>query len=78
MSDGEEILSRRPAGADLRAGALTAERRTRSRSLRGLILVRTTSARTDDDRLTLPPMSPATASAKPSVQQVNAVRDSAQ
>jgi hypothetical protein len=62
---------------DLRAGAPAAERRTRSRSLRGPILARTASACTDDDRLRLPPISSAPASAKPSVQQVNAIRDAA-
>src|SRR5262249_36606469 len=45
---------------DLRAGAPAAERRTRSRSLRGPILARTASPRTDDDdRLRLPSTSPA-------------------
>ena len=44
---------------DLRAGAPAAERRTRSRSLRGPILARTASSRTDDDdRLRLPTISP--------------------
>src|SRR6516165_7029011 len=44
---------------DLRAGAPAAERRTRSRSLRGPILARIASPRTnDDDRLRLPPISP--------------------
>jgi hypothetical protein len=70
----EEILSRQRAGAhclaqlgryhqgtmDLRAGAPAAERSARSRSLRGPILARTESPRTDDDdRLRLPPISPA-------------------
>src|SRR6266568_5587326 len=69
----EEILSRQPAGKDgpaylgghhqgtmdLRAGSPTAERRTRSRSLRGTILARPSSPCThDDDRVRLPPASP--------------------
>ena len=69
----EEILSRQPArrdgpahlgrhhqGAmDLRAGSSAAERRTRSRSLRGTILARPSpSCAHDDDRLRLPPASP--------------------
>ena len=45
---------------DLRAGSPTAERRTRSRSLRGTILARPSpSCAHDDDRLRLPPASPA-------------------
>src|SRR6266704_5822238 len=70
----EETLSRQPAGKDgpahlgghhqgamdLRAGSPAAERRTRSRSLRGSILARTASSRAhDDDRLRFPPVSPA-------------------
>src|SRR6266498_3077432 len=70
----EEILSRQPAGKDrpahlgghhqgtmdLRAGSPAAERRTRSRSLRGPILARPASSRAhDDDRLRFPPVSPA-------------------
>ncbi len=70
----EEILSRQPAGKDrpahlgghhqgamdLRAGSPAAERRTRSRSLRGPILARPSpSCAHDDDRLRLPPASPA-------------------
>ena len=70
----EEILSRQPAGEDrpahlgghhqgamdLRAGSPAAERRTRSRSLRGTILARpSSSCAHDDDRLRLPPASPA-------------------
>ena len=69
----EEILSRQPAGEDgpahlgghhqgamdLRAGSPTAERRTRSRSLRGTILARPSpSCAHDDDRICLPPASP--------------------
>src|SRR6476619_3909525 len=69
----EEILSRQPAGKDgpahlgghhqgemdLRAGSPTAERRTRSRSLRGTILARPSpSCAHDDDRICLPPASP--------------------
>src|SRR6266542_3328780 len=69
----EEILSRQPAGKDgpthlgghhqgamdLRAGSPAAERRTRSRSLRGTILARPSpSCAHDDDRLRLPPASP--------------------
>src|SRR5262249_39768730 len=69
----EEILSRQPAGKggpthlgghhqgamDLRAGSPAAERRTRSRSLRGTILARPTpSCAHDDDRVRLPPASP--------------------
>ena len=69
----EEILSRQPAGEDgpahlgghhqgemdLRAGSPTAERRTRSRSLRGTILARPSpSCANDDDRICLPPASP--------------------
>src|SRR5215467_3021009 len=68
----EEILSRQPAGKDgpthlgghhqgamdLRAGSPAAERRTRSRSLRGAILARPTpSCADDDDRVRLPPAS---------------------
>ena len=70
----EEILSRQPAdedrpahprghhqGAlDLRAGSPAAERRTRSRPLRGPILAGpASSCAHDDDRLRLPPVSPA-------------------
>src|SRR5256886_4346473 len=70
----EEILSRQPAGEDepahlgerhqgamdLRAGSPATERRTRSRSLRGPILARTSpSCAHDDDRLRVPPISPA-------------------
>ena len=70
---GEEILSRQPAGKDgpahlgghhqgtmdLRAGSPTAERRTRSRSLRGTILARPSpSCAYDHDRVRLPPVSP--------------------
>src|SRR5215469_10572456 len=70
----EEILSRQPAGKDgpthlgghhqgamdLRAGSPAAERRTWSRSLRGTILARPTpSCAHDDDRVRLPPASPA-------------------
>src|SRR5712671_3069682 len=70
----EEILSRQPAGEgrpahlsghhqgamDLRAGSPTTERRTRSRSLRGTVLARPSpSCAHDDDRLRLPPASPA-------------------
>ena len=70
----EEILSRQPAGEDgpahlgerhqgamdLRAGSPATERRTRSRSLRGPILARTSpSCAHDDDRLRFPPISPA-------------------
>src|SRR5262249_28759111 len=69
----EETLSRQPAGKDgpahlgghhqgamdLRAGSPAAERRTRSRSLRGTILARPSpSCAHDDDRLRLPPASP--------------------
>ncbi len=69
----EEILSRQPAGEDgpahlggqhqgamdLRAGSPTAERRTRSRSLRGTILARPSpSCPHDDDCICLPPASP--------------------
>src|SRR5437763_6300654 len=69
----EEILSRQPAGEDrpahlgghhqgamdLRAGPPTAERRTRSRSLRRTVLARPSpSCAHDDDRLRLPPASP--------------------
>src|SRR6266481_5088577 len=69
----EETLSRQPAGkdgpahlsghhqgaVDLRAGSPTAERRTRSRSLRGPIMARPSpSCAHDDDRLRLPPASP--------------------
>src|SRR6266699_6219625 len=69
----EETLSRQPAGKDgpahlgghhqgamdLRAGSPAAERRTRSRSLRGTILARPSPSRAhDDDRLRLPPASP--------------------
>src|SRR4029078_4799053 len=69
----EEILSRQPAGEDgpahlgghhqgemdLRADSPTAERRTRSRSLRGTILARPSpSCAHDDDRICLPPASP--------------------
>src|SRR6187397_2813849 len=69
----EEILSRQPAGKngpahlgghhqgamDLRAGSPAAERRTRSRSLRGTILARPSpSCANDDDRICLPPASP--------------------
>src|SRR6202030_1647808 len=69
----EEILSRQAAGKeglthlgshhqsamDLRAGSPTAERRTRSRSLRGTILARPSpSCAHDDDRICLPPASP--------------------
>ena len=69
----EEILSRQPAGKDgpahlgghhqgtmdLRAGSPTAERRTRSRSLRGTILARPSpSCAHDNDRVRLPPVSP--------------------
>src|SRR4030088_2003540 len=69
----EKILSRQPAGKDgpahlgghyqgamdLRAGSPAAERRTRSRSLRGTILARPSSPRPhDDDRVRLPPESP--------------------
>src|SRR3981081_743979 len=69
----EEILSRQPAGEDgptqlcghhqsamdLRAGSPAAERRTRSRSLRGTILARPSpSCAHDDDRVRLPPASP--------------------
>jgi hypothetical protein len=44
---------------DLRAGSPAAERRTRSRSLRGTILARPTpSCAHDDDRIRLPPASP--------------------
>src|SRR6187200_2601023 len=44
---------------DLRAGSPTAERRTRSRSLRGTILARPSpSCAHDDDRICLPPASP--------------------
>src|ERR671923_128848 len=44
---------------DLRAGSPAAERRTRSRSLRGTILARPTpSCAHDDDRVRLPPASP--------------------
>ena len=70
----KEILSRQPAGKDrpahlgghhqgtmdLRAGSPAAERRTRSRSLRGTILARPSpSCAHDDDRVCLPPASPA-------------------
>src|SRR5215813_2230241 len=70
----EEILSRQPAGKDgpthlgghhqgaldLRASSPAAERRTRSRSLRGPILARPApSCAHDDDRLRIPPASPA-------------------
>ena len=70
----KEILSRQPAGKDrpaylgghhqgtmdLRAGSPAAERRTRSRSLRGPILARpASSCAHDDDRLRFPPVSPA-------------------
>jgi hypothetical protein len=70
----EEILSRQPAGKDrsahlgghhqgtmnLRAGSPAAERRTRSRSLRGPILARPASSCAHvDDRLRFPPVSPA-------------------
>src|ERR1700719_5201685 len=70
----EEILSRQPAGEDrpahlgghnqgaldLRAGSPAAERRTRSRSLRGPIVARApSSCADDDDRLRFPPASPA-------------------
>src|SRR5215471_3567708 len=70
----DEILSRQPAGKDgpthlgghhqgamdLRAGSPAAERRTWSRSLRGTILARPTpSCAHDDDRVRLPPASPA-------------------
>jgi hypothetical protein len=45
---------------DLRAGSPAAERRTRSRSLRGPILARpASSCAHDDDRLRFPPVSPA-------------------
>src|SRR5437660_9937952 len=45
---------------DLRAGSAGTERRTRSRSLRGPILARTSpSCAHDDDRLRVPPISPA-------------------
>src|ERR1700730_7082292 len=69
----EEILSRQPAGEDrpahlgshhqgaldLRAGSPAAERRTRSRSLRGAILARASPSRAyDNDRLRLPPAPP--------------------
>src|SRR6185436_2195312 len=69
----EEILSRQPAGEDrpahlgghhkgpmdLRAGSPTAERRTRSRSLRGTIMARPSpSCAHGDDRVRLPPASP--------------------
>src|SRR6188474_1470436 len=69
----EEILSRQPAGEDgpahlgghhqgemdLRAGSPAAERRTRSRSLRGAILARPSpSCAHDDDRIRIPPVSP--------------------
>src|SRR5882757_2167862 len=69
----EKILSRQPAGKDgpahlgghhqsamdLRAGSPTAERRTRSRSLRGTILAGPSpSCAHDDDRICLPPASP--------------------
>src|SRR3982074_1419358 len=69
----EEILSRQPAGEDgpthlgghhqsamdLRAGSPTAERRTRSRSLRGTIMARPSpSCAHDDDRICLSPASP--------------------
>src|SRR4029078_10648942 len=69
----EEILSRQPAGEDgpahlgghhqgemdWEAGSPTAERRTRSRSLRGTILARPSpSCAHDDDRICLPPASP--------------------
>src|SRR5271165_3528747 len=69
----KEILSRQPAGEDrpahlsrhhqgaldLRAGSPAAERRTRSRSLRGAILARASPARAyDNDRLRLPPAPP--------------------
>ena len=70
----EEILSRQPTGKDrsahlgghhqgtmnLRAGSPAAERRTRSRSLRGPILARPASSCAHvDDRLRFPPVSPA-------------------
>src|SRR5512133_4237182 len=69
----EEILSRQPVGKDgpthlgghhqgamdLRAGSPAAERRTRSRSLRGTVLARPTSSCTHgDDRVRLPAASP--------------------
>src|SRR5262245_66339616 len=45
---------------DLRTGSPAAERRTRPRSLRRQILARSASSRADDDdRLRLPPASPA-------------------
>src|SRR5215207_5530044 len=44
---------------DLRTGSSTAERRTRSRSLRGTILAGPSPSRAhDDDRVRLPPASP--------------------
>src|SRR5271167_2130445 len=70
----KEILSRQPAGEDrpahlsryhqgawdLCAGSPAAERRTRSRSLRGTILARPSPSRAyDNDRLRLPPAPPA-------------------
>src|ERR1700730_9873706 len=73
----EEILSRQPAGEDraahfgshhqgaldLRAGSPADERRTRSWPLRGAILARPSPSCTyDDDRLRLPPASPACSS----------------
>src|SRR5262245_46585261 len=60
---GEALLQFHPPRI---GGRSTADRRTRSRSLRGPILAGTASARTDDDddRLRLPPISSAPASAK--------------
>src|SRR4029077_14218677 len=70
----EEILSRQPAGEDrpahlgshhqgaldLRAGSPADDRRTRSGPLRGTVLARPSpSCAHDDDRLRLPPASPA-------------------
>ena len=57
--DGPAHLSGHHQGAmDLRAGSPAAERRTRSRSLRGTILARpSSSCAHDDDRVRLPPAS---------------------